>query len=456
MVLDTPGHSSVISWLRYIDDILLIWQGSASHLESFLCHLNNNIFNIKLTWKYSHTTVEVLDLQIFKLNDGSVSTDIFRKTTATNSLLHFTSSHPPKLKSSIPIGQFLRARRICSDDTAFHAQARDLRHRFKNRGYSRALYTNRSTLLSKSSCKKKTRAYVTPRFIAKFNSNWTEINQIFKKHWSVLLSDKDLQQQLTPYPSITWRRSRTLGDLLCQSHYVAPKKNLFATDSKGPPWGCFSCGKCSACRYILRTKEFTNAKGDEMFKIVHHITCDTEVVVYHASCPCGYIYVGMTTRSLKIRIQEHVRDIKNAITCSEPHLLKLIARHFFDIHGCNPKGLSVRGIDHVYMGIRGGNLKQKLLQKETRWIVTLDTLSPNGLNETISFKSFFLRMAGFTCMESSFDHMFTSQQNLPNASTTPQINSRRKQYYSTYKVREAIQSYKHEIINDLPHRTFEE
>ncbi|CAJ0967879.1 unnamed protein product [Ranitomeya imitator] len=35
-----------------------------------------------------------------------------------------------------------------------------------------------------------------------------------------------------------------------------------------------------------------------------------------------------------------------------------------------------------------------------------------------------LRMACFTSMESSFDHMFTSQQNLPNASTTPQINSR--------------------------------
>ncbi|XP_073531848.1 transport and Golgi organization protein 2 homolog isoform X3 [Phyllobates terribilis] len=37
---------------------------------------------------------------------------------------------------------------------------------------------------------------------------------------------------------------------------------------------------------------------------------------------------------------------------------------------------------------------------------------------------FNLRMACFTCMESSFDRMFTSQQNLPNASPTPQINSR--------------------------------
>ncbi|CAJ0935514.1 unnamed protein product [Ranitomeya imitator] len=334
-----------ISWLRYIDDILFIWQGSASQLESFLCRLNSNIFNIKLTWKYSQTTVDFLDLQISKLNYGSVSTDIFRKATATNSLLHFTSSHPPKLKSSIPIGQFLRARRICSDDTAFHVQARDLRQRFKNRGYpNQDISPARSTLLSKPSCKKnKTCADATPRFITKFNSNWTEINQIFKKHWS-----------------------------------VSAGRQRFAATTHALPF--YHLAQIPD----LGTKEFSNAKGDKIFKIVHHITCDTEAVCISCQLPLWLHIRG----SLKIRIQEHVRDIKNAVACSEPHLLKPIARHFFDTHECNPRGLSVRGIDRVYMGIRGGNLKQKLLQKETRWIVTLDTLSPNGLNETISFKSF--------------------------------------------------------------------
>ncbi|CAJ0939389.1 unnamed protein product [Ranitomeya imitator] len=44
--------------------------------------------------------------------------------------------------------------------------------------------------------------------------------------------------------------------------------------------------------------------------------------------------------------------------------------------------------------------------------------------DTLSQHSISLRMACFTCMESSFDRMFTSQQHLPNARTTPQINSR--------------------------------
>ncbi|CAJ0955580.1 unnamed protein product [Ranitomeya imitator] len=75
-------------------------------------------------------------------------------------------------------------------------------------------------------------------------------------------------------------------------------------------------------------------------------------------------------------------------TALSPYYLNPYLNTFFEVHHSNPKGLQFRGIDHVYMGIRGGNVKQKLLQKETRWMVTLDTLSPTGLNEAISFKSF--------------------------------------------------------------------
>ncbi|CAJ0946852.1 unnamed protein product [Ranitomeya imitator] len=269
-VLDTPGHSSVVSWLRYIDDIFFIWQGSTSQLDMFLNHLNINSFNIKLTWAFSQNSVNFLDLSILKSSDGSIITDVFRKSTSTNALLHFSSSHPPKLKSSIPVGQFLRMRRICSDDGAFHKQAADLTRRFRmrgykyadiNRGYSRSLHLDRPSLLA-------------------------------------------------------------------------------------------------------------------------------EAIVYYAQCPCKQIYIGMTTRAFKVRVQEHIRDIHNAVKCSEPALLKSIPRHFFEAHNSNPKGLCFRGIDRVYIGIRGGNAKQRLLQKETHWIVTLNTLSPFGLNEAISFKSF--------------------------------------------------------------------
>ncbi|CAJ0967759.1 unnamed protein product [Ranitomeya imitator] len=367
--------------------------------DAFLDLLNINTLNIKLIWKYSQNSIDFLDLDITNSVEGPIRTNIFRKSMATNALLHFTSSHPPKLKSSIPIGQFLRARRICSDDNSFRNQATHLSTRFRNRGYKwrdinrgfvRALNSDRSTLLAKSSRKTIKDSEMKPRFITRFNSNWSEINGIFNKHWPVLLTDRDLAGQLTSHPLVTWRKSRTLGDLLSNSHYLPPRSNPFGTSSRGPPWGCFPCGNCSACRSIVRTKNFTNSAGDKNYKIVHHITCNTEAVIYYGRCPCNRIYVRMTTRSLRVWVQEHLRDIKNAVNCPEPHLLKPIPRHFLDRHNGDPKGFTVCGIDRIYMGIRGGNAKQRLLQKEARWIVVLDTLSPRGLNEALSFKSFLI------------------------------------------------------------------
>ncbi|XP_056417131.1 uncharacterized protein LOC130358228 isoform X2 [Hyla sarda] len=81
---------------------------------------------------------------------------IHRKTTAVNSLLKYESSHPRKLVQSIPIGQFLRIRRICSTEQDFEKQADELKTRFRDRGYSekwirsaywRAKHSKRETLL---------------------------------------------------------------------------------------------------------------------------------------------------------------------------------------------------------------------------------------------------------------------------------------------------------------------
>ncbi|XP_077155917.1 uncharacterized protein LOC143818518 [Ranitomeya variabilis] len=71
------------------------------------------------------------------LPDGQLSTTVFRKPTATNSLLLASSLHPKSTTNSIPFGQYLRIRKICSEDEQFEIQAKLLRNRFQNRGYNR-------------------------------------------------------------------------------------------------------------------------------------------------------------------------------------------------------------------------------------------------------------------------------------------------------------------------------
>ena len=45
------------------------------------------------------------------------------------------SSHPTRCKNSIPYSQFLRMRRICSDERDFEIKSKEMSAFFRNRGY---------------------------------------------------------------------------------------------------------------------------------------------------------------------------------------------------------------------------------------------------------------------------------------------------------------------------------
>ncbi|CAJ0968644.1 unnamed protein product [Ranitomeya imitator] len=395
VVHNIEGIDAVVSWSRYIDDILFIWQGSEISLNSFLNRLNANAYNIHLTWQYSREGVDFLDISIHKGLDGYLSTDVYRKVTATNTLLHATSSHHPQVFKSIPISQFLRMKRICSDESGFEKQAQILTANLKNRGYNRkviragyrrAKFSSREQLLS---CSKRQTAQDTQavRLITGFNSQWREIMQVLGKHWAVLRADDDLASCIPKHPSVTWRRSKNLKDILTKSHYVAPQVQHFSNRA-GPKWGSFQCGDCSACKFMDRAFVFNKSDNSRSFTITHNINCKTDNVIYFAYCPCGLIYIGMTTRQLRVRILEHVRDIRNGASIEEMDLLKTIPKHFRQCHHSNPNALRVKAIDRVQLGIRGGDYKKELLKKESKWMVVLDTIAPRGLNEYVSFKPF--------------------------------------------------------------------
>ncbi|XP_073416448.1 uncharacterized protein [Dendrobates tinctorius] len=59
-----------------------------------------------------------------------------RPIVSGNGGLNEMTAHPRALKNSIPVGQFLRTRRVCSDEASFTTQAQDLALRFEERGYS--------------------------------------------------------------------------------------------------------------------------------------------------------------------------------------------------------------------------------------------------------------------------------------------------------------------------------
>ncbi|XP_056388270.1 uncharacterized protein LOC130283109 [Hyla sarda] len=138
---------------------LTLWavkQGSVEELRTFMTALNTNNQNIKLTYKAGRNHMDFLDMTFNVDSRGYVHSDLFRKPTSTNSLLHARSSHPQNLIKGIPIRQFLHLKRICSKKEIFERWATELWNRFSERGYKdnwirsayiRAKHTNRRHLL---------------------------------------------------------------------------------------------------------------------------------------------------------------------------------------------------------------------------------------------------------------------------------------------------------------------
>lgn len=123
-------------WLRYIDDIFSIWKGDIESANTFVKRLNDNDYNLFFTEHISRHRFEFLDVDIL-IENQSVRTRLFRKSTAGNSIFNASSSHPHKLIYSIPYGELLCARHNCSTEKNYQTEKAIMSQRFKERGYSR-------------------------------------------------------------------------------------------------------------------------------------------------------------------------------------------------------------------------------------------------------------------------------------------------------------------------------
>ena len=147
-------------WLRFLDDIFMIWTGSRGELDLFHNHLNSQMSAIKFTMEVSSTSIIFLDLQISKgtrfREKGILDLKLHTKSTNPQCFLHYSSCHPPATFRTILRGEIIRTIRCTSSQAEFTRTLEDLLKKFKNRGYPRWLlrqetdninYSRRSELL---------------------------------------------------------------------------------------------------------------------------------------------------------------------------------------------------------------------------------------------------------------------------------------------------------------------
>ncbi|CAH2321347.1 Hypothetical predicted protein, partial [Pelobates cultripes] len=108
--LDNPSGRPIVSGCGNLTQNLSIYLDKILSPIEFVKILNKNDFDLRFTSELGGNQINFLDITITIKEGGLVQTTLFKKHTATNSLLNWTSYHPQPLKAGIPIGQYLRLR----------------------------------------------------------------------------------------------------------------------------------------------------------------------------------------------------------------------------------------------------------------------------------------------------------------------------------------------------------
>ena len=403
-------------WWRFIDDVWSIWLHGLDRLLDFIEFLNNSHPTIKFTFEYSQVSVNFLDV-ITSLKDGTISTDLYIKPTDTHQYLHPESCHPGHTKRAIPYSQALRILQICSDRVSAQAHLQALGNHLIKRGHSSKKVfkqihrakrnfqrspplntvdresqitatqpidapppiqpgntpTQSDAVLAEDQIPTKTRRIP---LVLTFHPGLPDVSAITRRFLPVLHQNPRMKLSCPEPPLIAFRRPKNLGNLLVRAKIST---NTAAADK---PLSCGPCllkgpkrgPKCELCPLIPVQTHVTSTatKKTSRLKLKSPADCDSKFVVYLITCTVcreRNQYVGQTN-SFRNRMNNHKSNIRtgknNDLDCA------LLYEHF-KLPDHSPQTLNFSILEQCPD-------RPKLLEAETKWIFTLKTAAPYGLN----------------------------------------------------------------------------
>ena len=350
---------------RFIDDGLGATALSEPDLLAYIHFIQSFHPAIDFTYTISPKSVTFLDISVSIENNHQFSSSIHYKPTDSHSYLYYSSSHTPSTRNSIPYSQFLRLRRLCSDDDDFTRQCLRMAAFFVDRAYPQSVIddalvrvkrTSRTEALTKSVPKDLDR----PVVCLAFHPHTTPIPRILCSNWHILARSREVGEIFEgQLPLVAYKRDRNLRDILVRS----------ALRSRHEPYkvGTVPCTKagCKSCPFLSQD---TSVRGPRAsFTIRRSFTCQSRNVVYAIRCElCDKLYVGETSRTFETRVSEHVADVGRKRNTP-------VAKHF------RSQGHSIRDLSALCLWqVTTDDLERK--RRESRIIAQLGTVTPRGMN----------------------------------------------------------------------------
>jgi hypothetical protein len=360
-------------WLRYIDDVFLIWQHGEESLKTFIEFCDNFSqsrkmkSNIKFEANMSEETVNFLDVKVSVINN-KLKTSLYTKSTDAHLYLNSRSCHPKHVIRNMPKGQFIRIKRICSEEKDFDFHAQIMKTHFIARGYKKENLEKTIAEVKKLKreellADKDVLAEKDPQsiFVCTWHPALSKLPQVLRKCFEIIGNDPKLNQTFEESPSVAFRRMKNIGNHLCRTD-INQKEEPQESRCKG----------CIICPQMRKSEILRNAKTGTEVRLKPGATCHTEGIIYAVRCrKCDLIYIGHSGDHMKKRFSGHKHDIKKRPEQNE------LATHCHGTH--DPvKDLEIYIIDH---GITDLKARERL---EDYYICKLQTMAPHGMNTKIN------------------------------------------------------------------------
>ena len=221
--------------------------------------------------EYSQNQINFLNVLIIKNgNASSLVTSLLTKSTDSHQYFHATSCHRSIFKKSIPYGQSIRMKRICSNEVDLQRKLLDLESWLTGRGYKSEIIRpeiqkvnliNRNNLLKKRP--KHQEDSIT--LVLTFHPALNIVFDVLKRAHCHAQKSPVLKTVLTKPPRIAFR------DKLVRS-----KLNLTDNVERGN----FPCGRgnCEICNILKPGKQFKSTVPGEIYKMNFHFDCNLDYV----------------------------------------------------------------------------------------------------------------------------------------------------------------------------------
>ena len=224
-------------WLRYVDDIFVVWPFGKDELLSFLDYLNSIHPRIQFTVELEEENkLPFLDVLVSKTTNGSLEHTIYRKPTHTNRYLNAESHHHPTQLQGVVKTLISRSVRL-SDDRNRPREMEKITTALKQNGYKHQAISN--ALRQTQNPKTKNITEERPITIIPYVKGTTDkIGRLLRKH--------NIKTVYKPHQTI---RS-----------YLKNPKDKIKFENQGVY--CIPCGTCNQ-KYVGQTNRRISARLEE-------------------------------------------------------------------------------------------------------------------------------------------------------------------------------------------------